>query len=227
MVPTREVWRRVSRGAWCRERGRPPHAEGDVAPPVRTRAGCHAARDAMSGGVRLMWRVKCFPPRRASACVAGSAACRLRLSVRRVSGSGRSEARASDAVPGWGVSCVPAFRGAAPSRPASDAEGVRARPAEARASDTVPGWGVSCVRPFVAPCPTAPRRMLRVGSRVGVCRRTGRLGPQDATRAARSPVVIFTVHAPDGVRPSTSTRTDSPGTVKLSPRATGASASGG
>ncbi len=41
------------------------------------------------------------------------------------------------------------------------------------------------------------------------------------------PGVIWTVHAPDSVRPSTATRTPSPGTVKLSPRATGASASGG
>ncbi len=41
------------------------------------------------------------------------------------------------------------------------------------------------------------------------------------------PGVIFTVHAPDTVRPSTSTRTPSPGTVKLSPGPTGASASGG
>lgn len=211
-----------------------------MVPPVRSGAGCHAARDAMSGGVRLMWRVKCFPPRRASACVAGSAACGLRLSgaegVRARLGRGTRVGRGA-----WvgGVSCVAAFRGAVPFRPASDAEGVWERPVRGSCVGCgARGAGCRVLRPFVGWCPTAPRRMRRVGSRVGVCRRTGRQpggrGPrtgrpelQDAARVARSPVVIFTVHAPDGVRPSTSTRTDSPGTVKLSPRATGASASGG
>ncbi len=41
------------------------------------------------------------------------------------------------------------------------------------------------------------------------------------------PVVIFTVQAPETVRPSTSSRTSSSGTVKLSPTPTGASARGG
>ncbi len=46
-------------------------------------------------------------------------------------------------------------------------------------------------------------------------------------RPAHYPAVIFTVHAPEAVRDSASTRTPSAGTVKLSPRPTGASARGG
>ena len=49
-----------------------------------------------------------------------------------------------------------------------------------------------------------------------------RVGPQ-----LSGPGVITTVQEPAAVRPSTSTFTLSPGTVKLSPRETGASASGG
>lgn len=53
-----------------------------------------------------------------------------------------------------------------------------------------------------------------------------RAAPAGVTKAAQ-PVVILTVQAPEAVRSSTWTRTFAPGTLKLSPRLTGASASGG
>ncbi len=58
--------------------------------------------------------------------------------------------------------------------------------------------------------------------------RSRNAGPADGDgRHPGQPVVTFTVHAPDAVRSSTSTRTFSPGTVKLSPAWIGASARGG